>query len=496
MSRTCFICAIAVTLAAGMPAEAAPNITTTSLPAGAIGEAYNQTLAANGGKQPYKWSVKSGSLPPGLHLAMSGNISGMPSSAGNSSFTVEVVDANNMTGTQPLSITVAAALTITTTSLPEASPGAAYSQQLAAAGGSGSNTWLVAGGPLPQGLALSAGGAISGTPTAAGNSNFTVQVKDSGGGTATKPLSINVDPPPLTITTASLPGGTVGMPYAQNLAANGGSGGYIWSITAGSLPGGLNLSGGGMVSGMPSAAGSFPFTVQVKDSSGATATKPLSITVNAALSITTASLPTGSVGVAYSQTLTATGGTGGYTWTVGPGSLPAGLNLSGGGMISGTPSAAGSSMFTVQVKDSSGATATKPLSITVNAALSITTASLPAGSVGVAYSQTLAATGGTGGYTWTVTAGSLPAGLNLSGGGMISGTPSAAGSSMFTVQVKDNSGATATKQLSITINAALSITTASLPPGAVGAPYSQTLAATGGTGGYTWTVTEIGRAHV
>src|SRR5213079_39352 len=101
-----------------------------------------------------------------------------------------------------------------------------------------------------------------------------------------------------------------------------------------------------------------------------------------------------------------------YTWTVASGTLPAGLSLAAGGTISGTPGTAGSSSFTVRVTDSASATATAALSLTINPpALSITTASLPAGTVGVAYSQALAASGGTSPYTWTMASGTLPAGL-------------------------------------------------------------------------------------
>src|SRR5205085_2529968 len=117
-----------------------------------------------------------------------------------------------------------------------------------------------------------------------------------------------------------------------------------------------------------------------------TATKSLSITIDAAaLVITTSSLPNGTVGVAYSQTLTASGGTGGYQWTIPPGTLPAGLSLNGA-VISGNPTTVGPSTFNVQVKDSSNTTATKSLTITIDAAaLVITTSSLPNGTVGVAY---------------------------------------------------------------------------------------------------------------
>ena len=115
---------------------------------------------------------------------------------------------------------------------------------------------------------------------------------------------------PLRITTRSFPDGTVGVPYAATVGANGGSAPYMWSIPAGTLPPGLTI-GGGLISGTPTAAGSFPFTVQVTDAGGAMATADLSIMIDAPpLAVATSSLPSGTVGAAYSQTLSATGGIG------------------------------------------------------------------------------------------------------------------------------------------------------------------------------------------
>ena len=126
-------------------------------------------------------------------------------------------------------------------------------------------------------------------------------------------------------------------------------------------------------------------------------------------------------GIPYSQTLTATGGTGSNTWSLASGSLPAGLSLSAAGVISGTPSGAGST-FTVQVADGVQ-TAQKSLTITINGALTITTVSLPDGVQGIPYSQTLTATGGTGSNTWSLASGSFPAGLSLSAAGVSAARP-------------------------------------------------------------------------
>jgi len=174
------------------------------------------------------------------------------------------------------------------------------------------------------------------------------------------------------------------------------------------------------------------------------------------LVISTAALPAAVINVSYSATLTATGGLQPFTWSLASGTLPPGLSISAAGVISGTPTALGTSSFKVQVTDSQTPTAAVDIaskSIVVNNALSITTSSLTSGSVNVPYSASLAASGGVPPYTWSVVSGSLPAGLTLSTSGFISGTPTATGIANFTVQVTDSqtTPATATAPLSLTI---------------------------------------------
>lgn len=159
------------------------TVSISSLAGGTAGTAYSATLQASGGTSPYSWSVGSGSLPAGLTLnALSGVISGTPTLSGTSTFTVEVTDASSHTATKSLSIAVAAAsqpLTITTTSVPNGSTNTAYSAFLYAGGGRTPYTWTVSSGALPTGLALSTSGDITGVPTTAETSSFTVRVTDS-----------------------------------------------------------------------------------------------------------------------------------------------------------------------------------------------------------------------------------------------------------------------------------------------------------------------------
>jgi uncharacterized protein YjbI with pentapeptide repeats len=188
--------------------------------------------------------------------------------------------------------------------------------------------------------------------------------------------------------------------------------------------------------------------VQGKTEPPATATK---------LVIGTAALPDAVLGVQYNATLVAFGGTTPYYWTLNSGELPTGLTLAPGtGVISGTPTVAKVFIFTVQVTDAGGQTDTQRYSIYTYsgspATLHIDTTSLPSGVQGTVYGATLVATGGVYPRVWTLDSGTLPPGLGLDSGGVISGIPSAQGTYNFAVKATDHSGTTATKTLSITIS--------------------------------------------
>src|SRR5206468_251937 len=152
---------------------------------------------------------------------------------------------------------------------------------------------------------------------------------------------------------SQLSGGTVGTTYSATLNASGGTSPYSWSVSSGTLPTGLSLSSSGTLSGTPTVAGAFPFTVAVKDAASASASASLSINVVGLppLLLSSSQLSGGTVGSTYSATLSASGGTSPYSWSVSSGTLPTGLSLSSTGTISGTPTVAGAFPFTVAVKD-------------------------------------------------------------------------------------------------------------------------------------------------
>jgi uncharacterized repeat protein (TIGR01451 family) len=207
--------------------------------------------------------------------------------------------------------------------------------------------------------------------------------------------------------------------------------------------------------------------------------------VAAGVSITSAAPPAAAVNSAYSFTLTATGGTTPYTWSVNAGTLPAGLTLSSAGVLSGSPTTTGSYPFTVNVIDANHGVATASITLVVSAALTLTFPAPPSGTVGVAYTDTFTAANGTTPYTFSISSGTLPAGLTLTAStGVVSGTPTTAGTSSFTVKVTDARSATATFATSITILSSM-LTVAVTASTATAAP--------GGTVSYTITATNSGQ---
>ncbi|RKY18573.1 MAG: hypothetical protein DRP63_01900 [Planctomycetota bacterium] len=483
------------------------QITTTALPAGYEGQTgYSATLAATGGTGSYTWSILSGSLPPFLNFDSSGLISGdLASNASTNSpysLTIQVTDGQQ-TAQAALSITIYEKLQITTAALPDAYDGqTGYSATLAATGGTGSCTWSVVSGSLPPNLALdSSTGLISGdiTSSASSNSpyNFTVEVTD-GQQTAQAALSISVYAQ-LQITTTSLPEGEVGVAYsATQLAAAGGRTPCTWADVNNTLQNyGLTLDPGtGEITGTPTqatASGGATVTIEVTDANSKTAQKDFTLVIYPELQITTTSLDDATEGVAYSYTVTASGGNpANYTWSVS--GQPSWLAIDAAtGELNGRPpsSSARKYTFTVSVTDGIGAVQTD-FTLTVNSSsFQITTSSLPDGVEGASYSATLTATGGTTPYTWSCVGGDLGAiGLSLdSSTGEITGTLSAgtAGKThAFTFEVEDNKGASVTKDLEIAVYAPLEIVTSSLQDGVVNKAYSATLQATGGKMPYSW----------
>ncbi|MFI9274100.1 putative Ig domain-containing protein [Kitasatospora sp. NPDC052896] len=484
-------------------------VQSSSLPGATTGTAYSQTLTAVQGTAPFRWSLApgQGTLPDGLSLdPATGAISGTPSTAGTFNLTAQVTDSANpsQTATQHLSLTVAQPLQISTLTLPDAVTAAPYSQTMNAAGGTEPYTWSISSGALPKGLTLdAASGVLSGTPLGAGSATFTVRATDAGqpGRTADQAYTVRVVTG-FAITTSSVPTAAINLSYQTKLTAAGGAEPYVWT-PMGTLPPDLSLATDGTISGRPSRTGSFTFSVRSTDSSTPplTVTQSVTITVVGSLQITTASLPKALTGQSLSQPLTAVGGTAPYTWSVDPTTLPSGLSLNPAtGVISGTPTAPGSATITVSVTDAGPPRQATSLgvSLTVVDPLAFHVSAPPTAILGQGYqTATPDVSGGSGQYNWTITGGSLPAGLQLGPAGAISGTvqsSAAAGTYQFSLVVTDRTDATMTKNTQLTI---VVVNPLNAPgeydwSGRAGTQFQWRIQPTGGTGpyGFGWAQTD------
>lgn len=437
----------------------APEVSTTELPDGGVGAAYETQLEAIKGDAVYTWAVIDGALPDGVTLATDGTLSGTPSAAGSFTVTFEVTSAE-MTGEAELEITIHPALTVATTALPDGVQGQDYVAPVEADGGDGVLTWSLEAGDLPAGLSLDAGGAISGVPEALETATFTVRVESGVGQVATQELSITVNEV-LEVTTTALADAQVGVVYGETLLASGGDGNNTWSISEGALPAGLELEAGtGEIAGTPGEAGSFTFTVEVASGDGQTDEAELTLEVaTSPVEITTVSLPDGVVNDDYDEQLEAGGGDGvDYVWQQTAGDLPTGLSLSAAGAISGTPTELGTFEFTVEVT-SAEMTDDQTLEITIVPGtvepVVIETVFLPVAYAGAAYAGTVEASGGDGGgFDFAIDAGALPDGLTLDDAtGEIIGTPTTAGTAHFSVHV-ESGGSTASRVYMLTASGA------------------------------------------
>ncbi|WP_168170772.1 putative Ig domain-containing protein [Rhodanobacter sp. C01] len=489
--------AITVTVTITSSAPTPIVLSPTTAPSGHVGTAYSLQFSATGGNGGrYTYVINTGTLPAGISDNSAGLISGTPTESGTFSFTETATDSNGEVGTQNITLTITGAIAIAPTTLPTATAYVAYSQSLSASGGTAPYTFSRASGSnaLPPGINLSASGTLSGTPTATGNTTITLVVTDSTGSSDQQNFTFTVAAPTITLSPASLASGTAGSAYAATtLSAIGGTSPYTFSATG--LPSGMTLSSAGVLSGTPNSQGNDAIMVTATDAHGFTGTQNYNLTIDAPLALGTINLPNGTVAVAYSGGVSASGGASPLTYSVASGALPAGLSLnSSTGAISGTPTAGGSFPVTFKVTDANGASTQSSAQTLVIASptLTISPGALPNGNQNQAYSQTIGTSGGTAPYTYS-TSSTLPTGMTLSSGGVLSGTPTNYGAFSITVTAQDSSTGTGPFSKSITYSLTITpsspvITTSSLASGTVGTAYSQTIAVQGGTAPYSYAI--------
>ncbi|WP_049769296.1 IPT/TIG domain-containing protein [Nitrobacter hamburgensis] len=463
------------------------GITIAAPPNANLNTFYSHALSASGALAPYTFSIQSGALPPGLSLA-GGVISGTPTAANTYAFTLLVTDSSpNLGGSSPGPYFKVISTAITVQNVPPV----ANLVSATVGYGSGANpitlnitggaaTSVAIGTVASHGTATASGTSITYTPTAgyAGPDTFTYTASNGAGTSAAAMVTITVSPPTITYTPANPPAGTVGVAYSQSIAgASGGAAPYTYAVTSGSLPLGLTLDADGTLHGTPTASGST-FSVKATDSSagGPFSSAPANVTVT--------------INPAAAPTVGAVSATVGY----GSGANPITLNITGGAATSvaiamaashgmavptGTsitykPNAgyAGPDSFNYTATNASGTSAPATVTITVSPpTITYSPANPPAGTVGAAYSQSIAgASGGAASYTYALASGTLPANITLSGNGTLSGTPTTAGTYSFTVTAKDSSTgpaapfSSAPANVTVTINPVAAPTVASVAP--------------------------------
>jgi len=426
------------------------TVTNPAVSSGVAGSAFSQTFTQSGGIGTTTFSLASGALPAGLTLSSAGVLSGTPTQTGSFPITVKATDSNGCSGTGPTYNLTITCQTITVTN-PAGNSGVAgspFSETFTQSGGIGTTTFSLASGTLPTGLALSSGGVLSGTPTQTGTFTITVKATDSNGCSGTGAnYTLTIACQTITVTNPAVSSGTAGTPFSQSFTQSGAVGTATFSIASGTLPSGLTLSASGVLSGTPTQSGSFPITVKVTDSNGCTGVGPtytLVITCQT-ITVTNPANNTGTVGSPFSETFTQSGANGTATFTTSS-TLPAGLTLSAAGVLSGTPTQSGSFPIVVTVTDSNGCTGTgSTYTLVINCqTITVINPANNSGTVDSPFSATFTQSGAIGGATFTLASGSLPAGLNLSTSGVLSGTPQVPGTFTITVTVTDSNGCTGT----------------------------------------------------
>ena len=357
-----------------------------------VGEKYEVEIQSEDGSgcEPYDWfEIKNGSLPAGLSMNRDGVISGVPTGGpGLARFWVWNHDLTADQGgpswcqvedrsEREFSIPVDPGLAIDNESLDPATIGQAYSETFTATqvqslnpltGPSAQATWSVESGALPPGVTLSASGAMAGTPTTEGSYQFVVKAQN-GGISDTETYTLGVRQPVTvkpSFASVPSPSAEVGIRLGKTFTATGGSGAYTWSLASGALPVGVALdTAKGTISGIPRAAGGFPFAVTATDSDGRAATAGVALKVAARLTIETPPLRPAKLGRPYQSKLRTAGGVSPLRWKAN-GKLPGGVHFAKSlGALVGTPRRAGTFRVLVEARDALGARAHRSLVLVV-----------------------------------------------------------------------------------------------------------------------------------
>jgi formylglycine-generating enzyme required for sulfatase activity len=480
------------------------QISQTPPPSSMVGVELLWQLEAKGGVPPYKFALAPGSsLPPGMYLSTynpPGRIVGKARTEGSYPIKITATDSLGQSTEQDFTLNILPYdLTISDISSPiEGKYREPLASALSASGGVQPLTWSVPGG-LPKGLTINPStGSLEGTPLAAGSFDVQFKVTDSQFKSATKNATLRIAVDPVVISVSTLPPAKAGTSYTAEIPTTGGVLPVNLSLKSGSeLPAGLSL-GKNKISGTPSAAGAFTFTIVAEDSNSSKSkveqTLSLEITSYGMEIATEPAIISGKVKEPLSVAFTATGGEPPYRWSA-TGDLPRGLSINAStGVLGGSPSTLASSTITIRVTDSKGFPVTRSIPISITAdPLAIPADAPPSAMAGADFLWQIPAKGGIPPYRFELAEGSkLPPGLALSQYaplGRIVGEPTATGTFTFKVIGKDTLSQQAEGEVTITV-APYNLSLAEIPP--VEGKYNEPLAinpvASGGVPPLVWSV--------
>lgn len=467
------------------------NATTTTVDANSTANAVPLDIDSSVANGSDVTTVAVASSPSNGTAAVSGmNISYTPAAgfSGTDSFTYTATNAAGTSSPATATITVEAIDPVLQDLSFEAEANTSLIISVASDGLSASYRLVTA--PTHGTIFINADGSGTYTPNA-GFSGTDTFVYDTGADGNTGTVTITIAPPNITIDQGSFEDGVVYADYSGALAANGGIGPYIFTVTTGNLPDGLTLASDGTLSGVPTEAGIFSFTVTARDENDFSGSQDYSLNIAPPeITLGPNSLPAGTGGTSYGPvTLTAAGGMDAYEFTM-PDSLPDGILLAPDGTLSGSPAEDGSFTFTVTATDENGFSGTRDFTLAVNAPeITLDPDSLPDAVAGEPYEAlTFTAVGGNAPYDITLD-GTLPQGMSLEGS-KLSGTPSEAGNFQFNVIAEDRDGFTGQRSYTLNVSApGITLTPEALPEGAFYSDYAVAFTADGGVAPYNFELT-------
>lgn len=457
-----------------------------TLPAGEVGATYSARLSVAGGSPPYTFKVISGVLPDGVSLLADGLVTGLPLKGGTFAATIQASEAGGRTVSRLYSIVISGGgLNIGPGALRQATAAQFYSEQFTVSGGQPPYSWQLASGSLPQGMAVTGQGLLSGTPHGAGNYPIRVRVNDGAGLFAERDYTLEVTTAgTLRIEPTTLPRGKVGVGFEYQLTCTGGQGPCQFVLAGGETGPGVGLSGGGLLQGTPQRMGESRFTVEARDQGGAVARRDYVLEAEGARMLPE-TWKAVSTGAAVQEQLSLDPVLSGATFRLAGGSLPQGVTLQPSGAVAGAAQTSG--IWTVEVEAiwNGQRAASRIYRLEAAELVQLVEKTYRVGT-GAPFRIGIEARGGRPPYTYSAVS-VLPAGVQLDAAGWLTGKLAQAGAYTVTLKVTDSLGLADTGEVVVKADDnAVRITTTWLPGGRAGAPYEVRLQAAGGTPPYTW----------